>query len=94
MLLTKGVVMTDATTVTVDGKQDYIRNFNSAEAAVYFSMDSKTIKKMKEIPFLGRGRDQIRGSANGSFILIPCYWLLCVQLFKLRFCTCSSPHKF
>ena len=53
-LLTEDVVMTDATTVSVDGKQEYIRNFSSAETAVYFCMDSKTIKKMKEIPFLGR----------------------------------------
>ena len=53
-LLAEDVVMTDATTVSVDGKQEYIRNFSSGDTAVYFCMDSKTIKKMKEIPFLGR----------------------------------------
>ena len=53
-LLSEEVVMTDATTVTVDGKQEYIRNFSSAGTAVYFCMDSRSIKKMGELPFPGR----------------------------------------
>ncbi len=53
-LLNKAVVATDATTVTVNGKQNYIRNFSTDETVVYHAMDSKSIDALKEMDFLNR----------------------------------------
>lgn len=51
-LLNQPVVATDATTVTVNGKQNYIRNFSTEETAVYHAMNSKSIDALKETGFL------------------------------------------
>lgn len=51
-LLNQPVVATDATTVTVNGKQKYIRNFSTEGTVVYHAMDSKSIGSLKEIGFL------------------------------------------
>lgn len=53
-LLMQGVVATDATTITVDGKQNYIRNFSAGDTVVYHAMDSKSIKALKGLDFLDR----------------------------------------
>lgn len=53
-LLNQSVVATDATTVTVNGKQNYIRNFSTKETVVYHAMDSKSIDSLKKTGFLGR----------------------------------------
>lgn len=46
------VVATDATTVTVNGEQNYIRNFSTEETVVYHAIDSKSINALKSIGFL------------------------------------------
>lgn len=51
-LLNQKVVATDATTVTVNGKQNYIRNFSTKNSVVYHAMNSKSIDALKEIEFL------------------------------------------
>lgn len=43
---------TDATTVTVNGVQNYIRNFSTGQAVVYHAMKSKTIDEMRGLRFL------------------------------------------
>ena len=53
-LLNQKVVATDATTVTVNGKQNYIRNFSIKNSVVYHAMDSKSIDALKELEFLKR----------------------------------------
>lgn len=53
-LLGQPVVATDATTVTVNGKQNYIRNFSTEGTVVYHAMDSKSIDALKKIGFLSR----------------------------------------
>ena len=42
-LLNQGVVLTDATTVTVNGEQNYIRNFSIGKTVIYRAMKSKAI---------------------------------------------------
>ena len=51
-MLNQAVVATDATTVTVNGKQKYVRNFSIEKAVVYRAMKSKTINEMEKIAFL------------------------------------------
>lgn len=51
-LLNQEVVLTDATTVTVNGEQNYIRNFSIEKAVVYRAMKSKAIDALKKIDFL------------------------------------------
>lgn len=51
-LLNQNVVATDATTVTVNSEQNYIRNFSTQNTVVYNAMKSKSIKALGEIPFL------------------------------------------
>lgn len=46
-LLNQKVVATDATTVTVNGVQSYIRNFSVVQTVVYHAMKSKIIDEMK-----------------------------------------------
>lgn len=53
-LLYHRVVMTDATVVTVNGKQGYIRNFSIEKAVVYRVMKDKTIRTMKKVSFLAK----------------------------------------
>lgn len=54
MLLTQDVVATDATTVTVNGEQSYIRNFSAGDTVVYHAMDSKSIKALEGLDFLNQ----------------------------------------
>lgn len=51
-LLNQKVVATDATGVTVNGTQNYIRNFSSEETVLYCAMQKKTIEALRSIPFL------------------------------------------
>ena len=51
-LLNQGVVLTDATTVTVNGEQNYIRNFSIGKTVIYRAMKSKAIDALKKIDFL------------------------------------------
>ena len=51
-MLNKNVVATDATTVTVNGKQNYIRNFSISDTVVYRAMQSKSIDALKKLEFL------------------------------------------
>lgn len=53
-LLIQDVVATDATTVTVNGEQNYIRNFSAGDTVVYHAMNSKSIEALKGLDFLGR----------------------------------------
>lgn len=48
----KNVVATDATTITVNGKQNYIRNFSIDDTVVYRAMQSKSIDALKKLEFL------------------------------------------
>ena len=53
-LLNQTVVATDATTVTVNGEQNYIRNFSTDETVVYHAMNSKSIASLMEVGFLSK----------------------------------------
>lgn len=53
-LLLQEVVATDATTVTVNGKQNYIRNLSIKDTVVYHAMNSKSIEALQEIDVLNR----------------------------------------
>ena len=50
-LLNQSVVATDATTVTVNGVQDYIRNTSTEETVVYYARKDKTIDSLRGLPF-------------------------------------------
>ncbi|WP_244324754.1 hypothetical protein [Sporofaciens musculi] len=45
------VVATDATVVTVNGKQNYIRNFSIKNSVVYHAMGGKSIEALKGLYF-------------------------------------------
>ena len=51
-LLDQEVVATDATPVTVNGEQNYIRNFSIKDTVVYHAMKSKSIEALKNLDFL------------------------------------------
>lgn len=51
-LLNEETICTDATVVTVKGKQAYIRNFSSKEAVLYTAMENKSKDALDEISFL------------------------------------------
>lgn len=51
-LLNRHVVATDATTVTVNGGQNYIRNFSTEDTVVYHAMKSKSTEALRELEFL------------------------------------------
>ena len=51
-LLNQHVAATDATVVTVNGKQCYIRNFSMERAVVYRAMKDKTLSAMRKLAFL------------------------------------------
>lgn len=53
-LLCQEVAATDATAVTVNGEQDYIRNFSIKDTVVYHAMNSKSMEALKKLDFLGR----------------------------------------
>lgn len=50
-LLNRNVVATDATPVTVNGVQDYIRNTSVKETVVYHAMKDKTTASLKNLSF-------------------------------------------
>ena len=50
--LSAPIVATDATLVTVNGEPRYIRNFSTGRTVLYAAMKDKTLKAMKEVPFL------------------------------------------
>ena len=51
-LLNQKVVATDATIVTVNGKQNYIRNFSTKKSVVYHAMSNKSIEALNGLEFL------------------------------------------
>ena len=51
-LMDQAVVATDATTVTVNGKQNYIRNLSIKDTVIYHAMNSKSIEALKGLDFL------------------------------------------
>ena len=51
-LLNHDVALTDAITATVNGEQNYVRNFSIKKAVVYCAMKSKAIDALKKIDFL------------------------------------------
>lgn len=51
-LLNSSIVATDATTVTVNGKQNYIRNFSIDRTVIYRAMKSKSISALEKLNFL------------------------------------------
>ena len=51
-LLNQPVVSTDATAITVNGRQGYIRNFSGAGSVLYRAMKDKTLDAMHKIRFL------------------------------------------
>jgi transposase len=51
-LLNQVVVATDATNVTVNGNQNYIRNFSIEQSVIYKAMKSKTIAELRNLSFL------------------------------------------
>lgn len=53
-LLNVKTVCTDATVVTVNGKQAYIRNTSTKEAVRYYAMESKSIDALDAIEFLAK----------------------------------------
>ena len=50
-LLNQKVVATDATPVTVNGKQNYIRNFSVWDTVLYRALKSKSLKALEKIDF-------------------------------------------
>lgn len=52
-LINQPVVATDATTVSLNGKQGYIRNISDEKTVVYYGMEKKTKEAIGEIPFFG-----------------------------------------
>ena len=51
-LLNEPVVATDATVITVNGEQGYIRNFSVAKTVMYRAMKDKTLDMMHKVKFL------------------------------------------
>ena len=50
--LNRKVMATDATTMTVNGELNYIRNFSTDDSVVYHAMGSKSIDALRELDFL------------------------------------------
>ena len=50
-LLNSSMVATDATTVTVNGKQNYIRNISIDKVVIYRAMKSKSISALQKLTF-------------------------------------------
>lgn len=53
-LLDRDQILTDATTMTVNGLQTYIRNFSSDLGVMYVPMERKNLEALGRIPFLQR----------------------------------------
>lgn len=53
-LLNQDIVSTDATLVTVNGEQGYIRNFSVQDTVIYRAMKSKAISALEKLNFLKR----------------------------------------
>ena len=53
-LLIQDAVATDAAAVTVNGGQNYIRNFRVGDTVVYHAMDGKSTEALKGLDFLSR----------------------------------------
>ena len=53
-LLNSEVMYTDATNVSVNGYQEYIRNQSTPDAVLYASMPRKSIEELKKIPVLSK----------------------------------------
>lgn len=53
-LLGEKTVCTDATAVTMNGKQAYIRNVSTGNAVVYYAMEKNSMEALDEIRFLTR----------------------------------------
>ncbi len=51
-LLNQSVVATDATVITVNGEQKYIRNFSTVKSVLYRARKDKTLDTMHKIRFL------------------------------------------
>ena len=51
-LLNQEVVSTDATVVTLNGEQSFIRNFSIRDTVLYEGMEGKSLKALGEIAFL------------------------------------------
>ena len=51
-LLNAHEICTDATVVTTDGKQTYIRNFSTEQNVLYVSADRKDLKTLRNFPIL------------------------------------------
>lgn len=51
-LMNQRVVQTDATVVTVNGVQSYVRNFSTARSVLYVGMDRKNLENLERIHFL------------------------------------------
>lgn len=51
-LLNQEVVSTDATVVTLNGEQSFIRNFSIRDTVLYEGMEEKSLKALGEIEFL------------------------------------------
>lgn len=50
-LLSQPVVATDATVITVNGEQEYIRNFSTAKSVLYRAMKDKKLDTMRRVHF-------------------------------------------
>lgn len=51
-LMNQKVIYTDATTITVNGEQGYIRNISTDDAAMYYDMPKKTLKEISKLSIL------------------------------------------
>lgn len=53
-LMNRNVIHTDATVVSVNGVQSYIRNVSTDDAVMYYDMPHKTVAEMEKIDLLNR----------------------------------------
>lgn len=51
-LMNRDVIHTDATVMTVDGVQSYIRNVSTEDAVMYYDLPHKTVEEMKKVNVL------------------------------------------
>ena len=51
-LMNQSVIHTDATVVSVNGVQSYIRNISTDDAVMYYDMSHKTVAEMEKISLL------------------------------------------
>lgn len=53
-LMNQRVVQTDATVISVNGVQSYVRNFSAERSVLYVGMDRKNLEHLKKVSFLRR----------------------------------------